>query len=119
MKQEALQEREQQKRADMTALAATQRKRPNPASSNVSVVSVRHLASLRAHFVQSSGTKGGSGDKSANATSGGGSNPGGVITSSSRPQRVTRVKMRDLLFCLDSERLDRGSRDEVYKRYLK
>ena len=119
MKQEALQEREKQKRADMTALAATQRKRPNPASSNVSVVSVRHFASLRAHF-QSSGTKGGSGDKSANATSGGGSgNPGGVITSSSRPQRVTRVKMRDLLFCLDSERLDRGSRDEVYKRYLK
>ena len=29
MKQEALQEREQQKRADLTALAATQRKRPN------------------------------------------------------------------------------------------
>ena len=35
MKNEALQEREQQKRADMTALAATQRKR-NPNNTNVS-----------------------------------------------------------------------------------
>ena len=35
LKQEALKEREDQKRADITALAATQRKR-NPISSNVS-----------------------------------------------------------------------------------
>ena len=37
LKQEALKEREDQKRADITALAATQRKR-NPISSNVSFV---------------------------------------------------------------------------------
>jgi len=99
MKQEALQEREQQKRADLTALAATQRKRPNTGNKSSA----------------GGGTTGSGGGNNANSTSGG---PGGT-TGPNRPQRVTRVKMRDLLFCLDSERLDRGSRDEVYKRYLK
>lgn len=79
MKQQAIQEREQLKQADETALIASQRKRPTTS-------------------VASSSLSGGS---------------------SSRVTRVTRVKMRDLLFCLESERLDKSSRDEVYKRYLK
>jgi transcription initiation factor TFIID subunit 4 len=51
--------------------------------------------------------------------------PAGAPTSSiaagstSRPTRVCRVKIRDVLFCLESEKLDRNSRDEMFKRYLK
>ena len=45
MKNEALQEREQQKRADMTALAATQRKR-NPNSTNVSFFQINKIQVL-------------------------------------------------------------------------
>lgn len=79
MKQQQIQDEQQLKQADETALEAS-RRRP------------RNVASLSTT----------------------------VNTSNNKAVRSCRVKIRDLLFCLDSDKnLSERSRDEVFKRYLK
>jgi len=79
MKQQQLQDEQQLKQADETALEASRRRPRNVASSSTT-----------------------------------------LNTSNNKAVRSCRVKIRDLLFCLDSDRnLSERSRDEVFKRYLK
>ncbi|CAG5107155.1 Oidioi.mRNA.OKI2018_I69.chr1.g3179.t1.cds [Oikopleura dioica] len=79
LKQQQLQDEQQLKQADETALEASRRRPRNVASSSTT-----------------------------------------VNTSSNRPVRTCRVKIRDLLFCLESDRsLSERARDEIFKKYLK
>lgn len=79
LKQQQLQDAQQLKQADETALEASRRRPRN----------VQAPAST------------------ANSSGG------------NRPARICRVKIRDLLFCLENDKLADRSRDELFKRYLK
>ena len=94
LKQQQLQDEQQLKQADETALEAS-RRRPR----NVAVLFLDFQAPNWLRFQSSSTT---------------------VNTSSNRPVRTCRVKIRDLLFCLESDRsLSERARDEIFKKYLK